>query len=318
MEQPPETFVHHQATEEQATQLKTEIEAQIPELTVRVARTPAETEALIPAARMLLTFRLPGALLDRAENLALVQALSAGVDSYDLDRLREEGIVLTSASGSHAEPIGEQVLGYMLLFERDLLGGLDRKRRGVWERYSAGELLGKTLGVVGVGAIGTRIAELGRAVGMTVVGTKRDLDDVPEAVDEIFPPEDLHTVLQRSDYVVLSCPLTDATRALIGAEELGVLGTDAVLINVARGGVVDQDALVTALQQRRIRGAALDVFEEEPLPSSSALWDLSNVIVTPHMAGVSPAYHARKARIFVQNYRAFVDGSDDGYVNRVV
>jgi len=318
MAPPPETFVHHQATEEQATRLKTEIEAAIPELTVRLARTPAETEELIPTARVLLTFRLPEELLDRAENLELVQALSAGVDSYDLDRLREEGIRLTNASGSHAEPIGEQVLGYMLLFERDLLGGLDRKRRGVWERYSGGELLGKTLGVVGVGAIGTRIAELGSALGMSVLGIKRDLDDVPDAVDEILPPAELHTVLHRSDYVVLACPLTDATRELIGAEELGTLGTDGVLINVARGGVVDQDALVTALQQRRIRGAALDVFEEEPLPGTSTLWDLSNVVVTPHMAGVSPAYHARKAEIFVRNYRAFVDGDEDGYVNRVV
>lgn len=318
MASPLETAVHHRMTEEQATRLKTEIEARLPELTVRVARTPAETEELISTATVLVTFRLPATLLDQAENLEWVQALSAGVESYDTERLRDEGIVLTNASGSHAEPIGEQVLGYMLLFERDLLGGLRRQRRGVWERYSGGELLGKTLGVVGVGSIGGRVAELGSALGMTVLGVKRDLETVPDAVDEVFGPDSLHAVLNRSDYVVLSCPLTDATREMIGSEELETLGTDGVLVNVARGAVVDQDALCTALQQRRIRGAAPDVFVDEPLPGASALWDLSNVVITPHMAGVSPAYHARKAEIFATNYRAFADGRDSGYMNRVI
>ena len=190
--------------------------------------------------------------------------------------------------------------------------------RGVWERFTGGELAQRTLGVVGLGAIGRRTAELAGAVGMDVVGTKADPSEAVPVVDRVYGPDDLSAVLLESDSVVLACPLTEETEGLIGREELGVMAADAVLVNVARGPVVAEDALVTELQQRGIRGAALDVFATEPLPADSTLWDLSNVILTPHNAGASPRLPDRIADIFVANYDAYRDGAPERMQNRVL
>ncbi|MEF8773425.1 MAG: D-2-hydroxyacid dehydrogenase [Halobacteriales archaeon] len=288
-------------------------------LDVAVAETAAETRDLLADAEVAVTGRFDAELLDDAPALRWLQAMSAGVDYLPQDALSEAGVALTSAAGVHAEPIGEQVLGYMLAFERDLHVAARNQARGVWERdHDAGELAGKTLGIVGLGAIGSRVAQLGQAFRMEVVGTKRTPEDAPEAADEAFGPDGLATVLRRSDYLVVACPLTDETRGLIGREELRTLGSDGVLVNVARGEVVDQEALVRALQYRTIRGAALDVFEEEPLPPDSPLWDLSNVVLTPHMAGSTPKYADRLADLFANNYDAYRSSGVDALENRVV
>ena len=297
---------------------RTEIEARVPEVDLRVARTPSETRDLASEADALLATYVSTDLLDAAPGLRWIQALSSGVDFLDLEAIEARGVALTNAAGVHAEPIAEQVLGYLLTFERGIHTGIRQQEEGVWQRYSGGEIRGKTLGIVGLGAIGSRAAEYAGAFGMTVVGTKRDPETVPEAVDEVYPPDGLFEVLGRSDYVVLSCPLTPETRGLVGREELGAMQGNAVLVNVARGAVVDEDALVYALQQGGIRGAALDVFEEEPLPPESPLWDLPNVVVTPHMAGSTPHKFERIAGIFAANYEAFADGRLEELRNRVV
>jgi len=194
-------------------------------------------------------------------------------------------VVLTSAAGVHAEAIAQQVVGYLLAFERGLHRAWRQQSRGVWKSFRPGELGGATLGVVGLGSIGGRTAELVSAFDVTVVGTKRDPSTAPAAADAVYSPDGLYEVLPESDYLLISCPLTDETRGLIGADALDALSDDAVLVNVARGAIVDQDALTRALQGGSLGGAALDVFEEEPLPAESPLWELSNVVVTPHNAG---------------------------------
>lgn len=294
------------------------IEARVPEVDLRVARTPAETRELVGEADALLATYVSTDLLEDAPNLRWIQALSSGVDFLDLEAIEAHGVALTNAAGVHAEPIAEQVLGSLLTFERGIHTGIQQQQEGVWQRYSGGEIRGKTLGVVGLGAIGSRAAEYAQAFGMTVVGTKRDPDTAPETVDEVYSPDGLFEVLGRSDYVLLSCPLTPETRGLVGREELGTMKGDAVLVNVARGEVVDEEALIYALQQGGIRGAALDVFEEEPLPPESPLWDLPNVVVTPHMAGSTPHKFERIAEIFAANYEAVADGRLDELTNRVV
>jgi phosphoglycerate dehydrogenase-like enzyme len=153
---------------------------------------------------------------------------------------------------------------------------------------------------------------------MAVLGVKRDTSTYDDTVDEIFPPEELHTVLGRSDYVVLACPLTEETEGMIGANELASIGPGGVLVNVARGAVVEQDALVAQIQEGYLGGAALDVTDPEPLPAGSPLWDSSDVILTPHMAGGSPEFPRRCAEVFVENYRRYVDGEVDAMRNRVV
>jgi phosphoglycerate dehydrogenase-like enzyme len=193
-----------------------------------------------------------------------------------------------------------------------------QKERGVWERVTGGgELAGKTVGIVGLGAIGTRVAELAQAYRMTVIGTKRDPATAPDAVDEAFGPAGLGELLDRADYLVLACPLTEETEGLIGSTELRRMDDEAVLVNIARGEVVDQDALVRSLQYHSIRGAGLDVFAEEPLSPDSELWDLSNVVITPHNAGSTPRYAERLAGIFAANYERYQTGGVEALENRV-
>ena len=312
----PTVLIPHHVPLDSAREVFEGIETRRPDLDLHLATTPEESREAIDEAEIAVTFGLDEDLLERAADLEWIQALSAGVDRYDFETLEERGIALTNASGVHAEPIGEQVLGYMLTFERNLHKAARQQERGIWERFRGGELAGKTVGVVGLGAIGTRVAELSQAFDMTVIGTKGNPDDAPDAVDEVFGPDGLHEVCQRSDYLVVAVPLTDETRGMIGRWEFRMMQSDAVLINVARGEVVDQDAMVHALQQGAIGGAGLDVFETEPLPQDSPLWDLSNVVVTPHMSGSTPEYMDRCAELFVENYDRHLAG--EPLENRIV
>ena len=318
MSSDPEVLVTDFVARETATELVDRLAERLPRGRIHRAAVPAETRELIADVEVVVTNGLPEDLLERAEDLRWVHALSSGVDGYPLDELEERGIALTNSAGIHAQPIAEQVLCYMLMFERGVTESVRQQQRSVWEAVSGGELRGKTAGVVGVGAIGARVAELCSALGMTVLGTKRDLSDVPDAVDEIYAADDHHEVLRRADYVVLACPLTEETRGLIGRRELRVMDRDAVLVNVARGALVEEDALLEALQQGRIEGAGLDVFETEPLPQDSPLWDLSNVVITPHMAGSTPHRFDRWLEILEPNYEAVAEGRLDELENRVV
>ncbi|SEO29304.1 Phosphoglycerate dehydrogenase [Halogranum amylolyticum] len=311
-------LIPHHVSPDRTDDLLSALEGVVPAEHVVVADTPTESFEHAEAVEGIVTYDLDDDLLAAATNLRWIQCLSAGVDHYDLEALREREIVLTNSSGIHAEPIAEQTLCYLLMFERGLVQATRQQGRGVWERFEGGELRGKTLGVVGVGSIGTRVAELGAALGMTVVGTKRDTSERPAAVDELFAADDYHEVLRRSDYVVLAVPLTEETRGLLGGEELRLMSSDTVLVNVARGDVVDEAALTAALQNRSIRGAALDVFETEPLSADSPLWDLSNVVVTPHMAGSTPKKPERWRELLRQNYEALDAGDLEAMVNRVV
>jgi phosphoglycerate dehydrogenase-like enzyme len=311
----PTLLVTHTVPPETADELLDALAVELPDAEILSAATPEETDEHLARADALVTGRLDAELLTRAD-VQWVQALSAGVDSYPLEAMEEAGIVLTNASGVHAEPIGEQVLGAMLSFERRFLESQRNKERNSWERVEGGELKGKTLGVVGVGAIGGRVAELGSAFGMEVLGTKRNPETMPDAVDEAFGADGYTELCQRADYLVLACPLTEETEGLVGSAEFRLLSRDAVLVNIARGGVVDEEALIRALQYDQIGGAALDVFETEPLPADSPLWTLSNVLLTPHMAGSTPKKAERWAEIIGENYRCF--GTDDAYVNRIL
>ena len=298
--------------------LRDSVEDALPDVDLGMATDHDDAHERIPDAEVVIEHGITDDLLARADSLEWLQSLSAGVDRYDLDALAERDVVLTNISGAHANPIAEHVLALALAFERRLPRAMEQQRDREWRRFPAGEFRGSTLGVVGVGAIGGRVAELASAVGVDVLGVKRDTSTYNDAVDGIHPPEELHTVLGRSEYVVLACPLTDETEGMIGAQELASIGPDGVLVNVARGAVVDNDALVTQIQEGYLGGAALDVTDPEPLPPESPLWDSSNVIVTPHMAGGSPEFPRRCAEIFVDNYRRYVEGEREAMRNRVL
>jgi phosphoglycerate dehydrogenase-like enzyme len=294
------------------------IEAELPEMDlVRTSDYDDAAESL-PNAEVVIEHGIPNELLERSDSLRWVQSLSAGVNRYDLDSLEERGVMLTTVSGAHARPAAEHVLAMMLFFERGLGRAVAQQRTAQWRRFPAGELGSKTVGIVGVGAIGGRVAEVASALGMTVVGTKRDPTISNDAVDTIYPAEELHTVLGAADYVVLACPLTEDTDGLIGPTELSSMHDESVLVNVARGAVVDQNALEKALQEGYLGGVALDVTDPEPLPTDSSLWGMDNVLVTPHMAGGSPEFARRCADIFVHNVEQYRDGDVDAMRNRMI
>lgn len=317
-------LIHHSVSAVFGTdfrrQLRSELDASLPQADrVEAATTASESRAVIGEADVVVTIRPIEEMLPEESSLEWVQTLNSGVDAYDLDGLADREVAVTNAAGVAANPIAEQVFGYLLTFERRIHQGIRQQERdGIWRNYSAGELQGKTLGIVGVGSIGTRVAELASAFDMELIGVKRTPETAPAVVDEAYPPEELPEVLSRSAYIVLACPLVESTRGLIGKTELMSMRSDSVLVNVARGEIVDEKALETALQQGRIRGAALDVFEEEPLPSTSPLWDLPNVIITPHMAGSTPKYADRAGSLVTENYRRYADGGIDQLRNRIV
>lgn len=294
------------------------IETEIPELDLHVSSDYDDALQAIADAEIVISRYLPNEMLNAATNLKWIQSYSAGVDQYPIDRLAEDEILLTTASGVHAEPIAEQVLAYMLAFERQLHVGFRRQQAHRWERFSGGELAEKTVGIIGVGAIGTRVAELSAAFDMTVLGGKRDTTTVPPGVDTLFSPGELHTLLGQSDYVVVSCPLTPDTHELLGIKEFSSMKDSAVLINIARGEIVQQRHLHVAIANGSIGGAALDVADSEPLPADSPLWNLENVIITPHMAGSTPKYFSRLKDLFVDNYSRVVSDGPEAIRNRVI
>jgi phosphoglycerate dehydrogenase-like enzyme len=272
-------------------------------------------DALVDA-EVVLTFRMTDEQLAAADELRWVQALNAGVDSYPQAALAERDIALTNSTGIHAEQMGQQVLGYLLVFERRIHEGIRQQHAGEWDRYAGGELSDDTLGVVGLGAIGSRVGEYGKRMGMDVIGTKGNPETAPDCADRCYPPEELDAVLDDADYLVVACPLTDETEGLVDDGAFERLDDEAVVVNIARGPIVDQPALVDALEAGEIRGAALDVTDPEPLPEDSPLRERHDVVMTPHMAGSSPYYFDRAVELFAENYRAYVDG--EALRNRIV
>lgn len=225
---------------------------------------------------------------------------------------------MTNASGVHGPNIAEHVLGWVLTFARRLDEGRRRQRRREWRRFqSFTELAGSTVTVVGLGSIGETLVERFEGFDVDTVGVRYS----PEKggpTDEVVGYDDLPEVLPGTDVLVLACPLTETTEGLIGEGELDALPTDAIVVNAARGGVIDTPALVDALRSNALHGAALDVTDPEPLPSDHDLWGFENVFLTPHVAGHTPKYWERRADILVENLeRVDETGEYDGLRNQV-
>lgn len=299
-----------------ASDLRDEITARITNDKVRVAHHSRDAVSRMSKANIGITNEFTPRIVDAADQLEWIQTLSAGTAKYPLDQLDEKDVRLTSASGVHAEPIAEQVLGYMLVFERRLHQAVRQQSQRRWQRFYGGEIRDKTLGIIGVGTIGKRIAELSSFLDMRIIGTKRTPEESPAFLDDLFGPDGLYDVLSESDYLVIACPLTEETQGLLQRPEFNSMKESAVLVNIARGAIVPEQSLIEALQSGRIRGAALDVFETEPLPPDSRLWDLPNALITPHSAGLTPHYLSRCADVFAENYERFQ--REDELINRVL
>lgn len=283
--------------------------ARFPDLDLRCSApgepVPAEDWAV---AEVLLTSNLPLPAIPAAPRLRFVQLTSAGVESLMPLRDQLRTAAVANARGVSGTLISEYVMMVAAMLHWDMPGVLRNQASRCWQSRNVTPLAGRVLGIVGVGTIGTEIAIRARGAGLVVYGVKRDPSVGAESLDRVFGPDELSAFLPLCDTVVLVLPATAATRGLIGRRELALMKPDAVLVNVARGEVVDEAALGEALAAGRLQGAALDVFAEEPLPDRHPFWDMPNVIVTPHMAGAVADYAERVFAIFADNLQRVAAG----------
>ena len=238
-----------------------------------------------------------------AKNLRWIHALTAGVEFLLFPETQSSPVLLSNSKGIHGIPMAEHVLGLIISFTRRLNLFHKQQAQHLWKRPPIEELQeinGKTLAIVGLGAIGHEIAKKCKAMDMRIIAAKREMTQEP-FVDRLYRPEQLLEMLAEADFVVVTLPLTDATCGLFGREQFNAMKSSAYFINVSRGGVVQENALIAALQADQIGGAGLDVVSEEPLPPTSPLWDMPNVIITPHMSAMSPVYLDRALQLFSRN-----------------
>ncbi len=287
------------------------VAALAPDYTVRVTRDEAVLAGVLPDVEIMAGWTTPE-LIARAPRLRWVHQWAAGAEwVLEHPQAAARDFILTNTAGIHAIPITEHVLGMMLAFARGLHRAIRAQTRRAWsypEKDNLFELAGKTLLLVGVGGIGAHLATVATALGMRVVGVRRNPALSAPGVAQMVGPDRLLALLPEADFVVLTVPLTTETGALFGARELRAMRPTAYLINIGRGAVLQETALVQALHAGWLAGAGLDVFETEPLPQESPLWAMDNVIITGHYAGHSPHYDARAFETFLDNLRRYRAG----------
>ncbi|MGI8925568.1 MAG: D-2-hydroxyacid dehydrogenase [Tepidiformaceae bacterium] len=274
----------------------------------------AERDAAIAALQHCEVIFGPGqltpAVFDAAPSLKWFQVITAGVDRLASQGILERGFLVSTVSGLAAPGIAEWCLGSMVMLVKGMHTSVRDQAAHNWSFRFTGELTGKTVGITGMGSIGRETARRARAFGMRVIATRRTAPpgSTDADCDELFPHSDLDRLLAESDFLVLCVPYTAETHHMIGAAQLARMKPTASLLNVARGAVVDQEALIAALRDGTIAAAALDVTDPEPLPPESPLWDMPNVIITPHISGAVERYGHRAADFFIANLRRYLAG----------
>jgi phosphoglycerate dehydrogenase-like enzyme len=266
-------------------------------------------DAILAQAEVVYGLMPPKNVIARAPNLRWIQAMLAGVDHFINADVIQSQIVVTNSRGIHATQVSELVFEMILMFAKEASLCFQLKQKKQWKKFIPARLRSKTLGVLGLGSIGMEVARLAKAFGMKVLaidetrGLRRS-----KYVDVMVPKDQLQQLLSESDFVVIALPLTPKTNKLIGERELRAMKSIAYLINCARGDIVDEDALIRALDEHWIAGAGLDTFTTEPLPSESRLWELPNVILSPHVAGIREDYDILATALFCENLRRYLGG----------
>jgi phosphoglycerate dehydrogenase-like enzyme len=246
-----------------------------------------------------------------AEDLQWIQSPSSGVNHYlAIPELVESDVLLTSAVGTHSVCLAESVMAMILAFTRGIKAGLEAQHQHRWAgreiRRTLVELTGGTIGIVGFGSVGRAVAKRAAAFDMRVLAVDLYTDDPPDTLEALWPNDRLHEMLSQSDYVVVTVPWTPKTEGMIGPEEIAAMKEGAILVGISRGGVIDQDAMADALRRGHLKAAGLDVFKPEPLPEDSELWDMDNLIITPHAAGGTQYEGERVLEIFRENLERFL------------
>ena len=302
--------------DQHAENYKKALASKFPDVVIHVAAHEKEAEQFIELTDAIVAFRIPDTLLKKASRLQWIHAMTTGVDYIvNLPSLKKE-VILTSTRGIHGPQVSEMAFLLMLALNRNFPQVVRNQEKIVWERWPGKLLWKKRVGILGVGIIGEEVARKCKAFGMEVFGIdiiKRKLD----CVDVFYGPEDLVKVAQEIDYLVLVVPNTPQTEKIIGSKVLSAMKPTAFLINLGRGELVDDDALVDALSQGKIAGAGLDTYWQEPLPKDHPFWKLKNVIVSPHVAGMSDIYLEQALTIVEENLRRFLKGERRNLVNLV-
>lgn len=289
---------------------------ELPPETCLAAGNSAEAfERAAPDASVIFNWSESGALLREVflmcPRVKWIHSRSAGLDTQIFPELVDSPVVLTNGSGVFSAPLGEFALGAILFFAKGFRRLVASQQAGVWDQFDTPLISGQTVGIVGYGDIGRAVATRVRAMGMRVLAVKRHgppLYNVDPLVDRIYRPADRCEMLAQCDYVVASAPLTEETRGMIGDAEFAAMKKDAVVINIGRGPVIDEAAMVRALSERRIKGAALDVFDNEPLAPGHPFYKLDNVLLSPHSADHTPDWLELAMRFFIEQFHRYVKG----------
>lgn len=294
------------------------IRTRFPEVKLDMVDHHSKVGPYIGAAEVLITFgpQVTNEVFEKAKNLRWVQALGTGVDGItDQPGLRRD-VLVTNMHGFHGGPVSEAALMAMLSLGRDLPRSMRLKARRKWERFPAKLLKDKTVGIFGVGTIAQELAPKCKALGMKVVGISSAKRQVP-GFDAIVGRDELEQAVRELDFFVLLTPYTPETKNIVNAKIFAAMKPSSYFINLARGGVVDEDALLRALREKKLAGAALDVFAKEPLPEDSPLWDMENVIITQHQGGFFDGYPRFAIPVIEENLRKYLAGDLKGMINVV-
>lgn len=299
-------------------QYRARLSAAFPSLTIDTADQHSSFVPLIGAADMLLTFgqvmKNLNADFKDAANLKWIQALGTGLDGITDQPTLKPGVIVTNVHGIHGTPVSEAVLAGMLALARDIPRAVRAQDENAWVRWPAKLLDGKTVGILGVGAIAEKLAPKCKALGMTVIGITSGMRKVA-GFDRMHNRNELPRVVAELDFLVLLTPYSAETHRMINEDVFAAMTPGSYLVNLARGGIVDENALVDALRQGTLAGAALDVFQQEPLPASHPLWSFKNVIITTHQGGFCDAYVDLAMPTIEHNMRSFLAGEIAKMIN---
>jgi len=307
-------------TDEDAAQLREILEEQLgPQssmVDLVITRTKKDYYKLLERAEVLFAYHLPSnykVFAEHANKLKWVHMAAAGVDSSMTDVVTKKNFVISNSRGMHARRVSEYVMGSVIAYSKGFLKAFRFQSKKRWAREeminSNRTLAGKTLGVLGFGALGQQIARVAQPFGIEVIALRRHPEDhpTPDTVAHVFGPQNLREFIHPCDYLAVCLPLTNETRHLLDRDEFVRLKTSSLLINVSRGAIIDEKALAEALEVGEIGGAVLDVFEDEPLPATSPLWTMENVLITPHVAGAWSTYLRDASQIFARNLRHYLE-----------
>jgi phosphoglycerate dehydrogenase-like enzyme len=291
-----------------ADTIRSALLSNVPELSIATATDDADFKVKLADATVVIGQRFDPALLRHAKALEWLHITLAGVDFLAPAKQHLRAVTVTNARGLVAGHLANYVIGVVVMMQWRFPELLRNQADRIWKRWPTKPLAGQVIAIIGLGAIGQEVAKRAGSLGFAVIGVRASGNPVP-GVTRVFRPGQILECLQQADFVVVAVPSTATTAKLIGEREFGVMKPSAYFINIARGAVVDEAALVSAIENRNIAGACLDVFEQEPLPEQSPLWSFPNVIITPHSSGVTTDYDERNAALIADNFRRYNGGN---------